>query len=82
MKQEQPQEQRGKEAVSMYDNHRHFIGTYDIDGDTITETRLKRWAEDPGREFICIFCDSPPMEQNGFMWCRRCKEYKGIMPNC
>lgn len=66
----------------IYLEHKHFLNTPDIDGETITESRLLAWAEDPKREYYCIFCNSQPAEQNGFMRCRRCKEYKGIMPNC
>jgi len=71
-----------KEEIAIYERYKHFINTYDIDGNTITANRLMVWAQDPKREFYCIFCGAPPAEQNGFMWCRRCKEYKGIMPNC
>ena len=67
---------------ALYKEYRHFIGTYDIDGNTITARRLREWAEDPKREFYCIFCGSQPAEVNGFMWCHRCNEYKGITPNC
>jgi len=51
-------------------------------GSVNTKERLMAWAGNPERKFICIFCGSPPAEHNGFMWCRRCKEYKGIMPDC
>lgn len=66
----------------VFEEYRHFINAPDIDGNTITAHRLMAWALDPKREFICIFCGSPPSERNGFMTCRRCKEYKGIMPDC
>lgn len=71
-----------KVVKSYYDEYRHFVGSRDIDGNTITSERLREWAEDPAREFYCIFCGSPPTEANGFSWCRRCNEYKGIIPNC
>lgn len=71
-----------QQEIDVYEQHKHFVGTYDIDGETITERRLMAWACDPMREYYCIFCASKPAEQNGFMWCRRCNEYKGIMPNC
>jgi len=70
------------EELAIYENHKHFINTYDIDGETITASRLMAWACDPKREYYCIFCGRPPAESNGFMWCRICHEYKGIMPNC
>lgn len=70
------------QELATNDHHKHFINTYDINGETITECRLMEWACDPKREYYCIFCGSPPAEENGFMWCRRCNEYKGIMPNC
>ena len=66
----------------LYEEHKHFVGTYDIDSKVITAERLMSWAYDSSREYYCIFCGSPPTEQNVFMWCRRCKEYKGIMPDC
>lgn len=69
-------------VVAIYQQYRHFVGTYDIDNNTITAERLMRWAEDPKRELICIFCGSEPTDNNGFVSCRRCKTYKGIMPNC
>lgn len=70
------------EELAIYKKNTHFIGTYDIDGKTITGERLMAWACDPKREYYCVFCASEPAEENGFMSCRRCKEYKGIMPNC
>ena len=66
----------------IFDEYKHFVGTLDIDSNLITAKRLMSWASDSAREFICIFCGSPPAEHNGFMWCRRCKQYKGIMPDC
>lgn len=70
------------QEVAIYEEYKHFVDTYDIDGVTITASRLMAWAQDPKREFYCIFCGSSPTEQHGFRWCCRCKEYKGVMPNC
>ncbi len=67
---------------SIFEEYRHFINTPDIDGNNITPIRLMAWALYPKREFICIFCGSPPSElENGVMTCYRCHEYKGIIPN-
>ncbi len=60
---------------------KHYIGVPDIDGITITEERLKAWSDNPKRKLICIFCGSAPSETNGFVYCKRCREYKGIMPD-
>jgi len=70
------------QEISLYEEYKHFIGTYDIDGNTITARRLMEWAQDPKREFYCIFCGKPPIKTAKFMWCSLCNEYKGIMPNC
>lgn len=70
------------EEIAVYEQYKHFINSYDIDGNTITASLLMAWACDPKREFYCIFCGSSPAVEGEFMWCRRCKEYKGIMPNC
>lgn len=66
----------------LFDEYKHFVGTYDIDSNIITKKRLMAWAEDPKRELICIFCGSEPVCSNGFIYCRHCNEYKGVMPNC
>jgi len=66
----------------LLNEYKHFVSIYDIDSVLITKERLMAWAGDPNRKFICIFCGSPPAEHNGFMWCRGCKQYKGIMPDC
>lgn len=66
----------------LFEDYKHFVGTYDIDSNTITRKRLMAWAQDPKRELICIFCGSEPVNRGGFIYCQRCKEYKGIMPNC
>lgn len=66
----------------IFDEYKHFVGTYDIDSNTVTEERLMAWAEDPKRELICIFCGSEIVNRGGFIYCQRCNEYKGIMPNC
>lgn len=70
------------DQLQLFEEYKHFVGTYDIDSNVITKERLMAWASDPNRKFICIFCGSPPTESNGFMWCHRCTEYKGIMPDC
>jgi len=70
------------EEIASYEKHRHFIGACDLDGNTITERRLMQWVQDPLREYYCIFCGSPPVIGNRLMYCRICKDYKGIMPNC
>ncbi len=68
---------------SIFEEYKYFINTYDIDGNTITASRLMAWALDPKRELYCIFCGSPPSElENGTMTCYRCHEYKGIIPDC
>ena len=67
---------------SIFEEYRHYIDTSDIDGNIITANRLMAWALDPDRKFYCIFCGRPPSEREGFVWCSRCGEYKGIMPNC
>ena len=66
----------------IYNEYKHFVGIGDIDQNIITRERLMAWASNTNRKFICIFCGNPPAEHNGFMWCRGCKEYKGIMPDC
>jgi len=70
------------EQLKIYEEHRHYVGAYDMDLQTITERRLMEWACDPKREYVCHFCGNPPMIENGFMFCRLCKDYKGIIPNC
>ncbi len=74
--------EKESQVVAIYQDYRHLIGSDDIDGNCITAERLMKWAEDPKRELICIFCGSQPFTHNGFTYCRRCHEYKGIMPNC
>lgn len=69
-------------ASDIFEEYKHFVGTYDIDSNTITRERLMAWAEDPKRELICIFCGGEPVNKEGFISCQRCKEYKGVMPNC
>jgi len=66
----------------IFNEYKHFVGAYDINSVPITAKRLMAWASDPKRVFICIFCGNPPAEHNGFQWCQRCKQYKGIMPDC
>ena len=70
-----------QEAQSVFEQWKYHIDTYDIDGENITEERLWAWANDPKRELICIFRGSEPREVNGFVFCPRCKEYKGVGPN-
>lgn len=65
------------------EEHKHHIGTHDIEGDTITRERLIAWAKDPNREYYCIYDGSPPViEDNGFMYCSTCGDYEGLSPNC
>lgn len=67
----------------IFQHHKHFIGTVDINSQIITEERLTAWAKDPNRKYYCIFCGSEPtIEDNGFIWCKVCGNYKGITPNC
>lgn len=68
--------------LDVFHNYKHFLGTYDMDGNIITASRLIAWAKDPKWELICIFCSSEPVARGGFIYCQRCNEYKGIMPNC
>lgn len=79
-----PEDVIEKEArvVATYQQYRYFIGTTDIDGNIISAQRLMKWAKDPKRELICVFCGKEPTNQNGFIYCPLCKTYKGVMPNC
>ena len=78
----QGEELRKMQVEGAYNEWKHIIGSYDIDGQTITEKRLLTWANDPKRELMCIFCGSEPADRGGFIYCQRCMEYKGIIPNC
>jgi len=65
----------------IFDGYKHFVGTYDMDNNSVTKERLMAWARDPKRELICIFCGQEPVNRGGSIYCQLCKEYKGIMPN-
>ncbi len=69
-------------SQEIFEGYKRFVGTFDINSNIITEDRLMAWAKNPSRKFICIFCGNEPTDRNGFVYCQRCKEYKGIMPDC
>jgi hypothetical protein len=63
----------------------HYIGQSNINGEIITPHKLKVWAENKNRGYVCIFCGSIKPYNSidaGFLYCRRCNEYKGIIPDC
>ena len=71
-----------EEAQSAFEQWKYHIDTYDINGETITEERLRKWSEGE-RKLICIFCGSEPTlyKDSEFVICKRCKEFKGIGPD-
>ena len=68
--------------LTLYNEYEHLIGELDKNGDKITQMRIIKWAINPNRKFICIFCSEEATITNGFAYCANCKEYKGIMPDC
>lgn len=69
-------------AQTIFNLHKHFIGIPDKRQDRITEDRLMEWAENPKRKYVCIFCGKEARQEGSIMYCHKCKEYKGIFPDC
>lgn len=68
-------------AQEIFDDWKHYIGLEDIDGKVITTEALMDWAKRANRKLICVFCGDEPTDFYGFIYCTRCNEYKGIMPD-
>ena len=79
-KHEHTQFVKEQDAIKLAEQYRHFIGARDIDGRVITYDAILRWARRIDRRFICLFCGQEPLSAGEFRWCKRCKEYKGVMP--
>lgn len=67
-------------ALTIVEKYRTHIGSPDYyTGKTLlTRQMLTKWAEDPERKFVCIFCDS--IWSPNVKICPRCQEYKGFVP--
>jgi thymidine kinase len=73
------------EIKHLFNNWRHLIGLYYDGIGELSEGKLMKWASrlDPD-DLICIYCgEKASVNRNGeFHYCGRCREYKGIIPNC
>jgi len=65
----------------IFNDFKHYIGCNDSDGKQITADALMAWAKRPNQKFVCVFCGDDAVDRGGFVYCQRCREYKGIVPN-
>ena len=53
------------------------------EGQDIPQELLNKWREDPNRQYHCVFCGNHYSQgdlEGDFIYCRGCREYKGMEP--
>lgn len=66
----------------LFDQWKSYIGVKNHDNEPITEKDLHNWADNPKREYQCVFCGNIYTigQLLNEICCPRCREYKSIMP--
>jgi len=81
-------ERKTMENTKDFEQWKHYTLTVqNLEGKTLTEEQLRKWANDPDRMLECVFCQivEPPsffqVQNTDFLICPRCMEHKGIQPH-